>query len=187
MTLLLWMLLAVQPRFLGPPEKKPDAGTARAVQAGDPAPPLSGELEDPAGTQRRFDLAAIVGPAATDPAPAALIAFFAPGRPGCADELQIVRQLAGEYGPRGLRAVVVDLGSEGDQGAPPALADAQGVAIAVLSDRSQVSARRWLGPRPRLPALFVVDREGTVRAAAGAFGPQEIASLRAAIDDALAR
>ena len=106
MTLLLWMLLAVQPRFLGPPEKKPDAGTARAVQAGEPAPPLSGELEDPAGTQRSFDLAAIVGPAATDPAPAALIAFFAPGRPGCADELQIVRQLAGEYGPNAPRALV---------------------------------------------------------------------------------
>ena len=187
MTLLLWMLLAVQPRFLGPPEKKPDAGTARAVQAGDPAPPLSGELEDRSGTQRSFDLAAIVGPAANEPAPAALVAFFAPGCPGCADELQIVRQLAGEYGPRGLRAVVVDLGTEGGQSAPRALSDGQGVAIAVLADRSQVSSRRWLGPRTRLPALFVVDREGNVRAAAGAFGPQEIASLRAAIDDALAR
>lgn len=187
MTLLLWMLLAVQPRFLGPPEKKPDAGSARAVQAGDPAPPLSGELEGPAGAQRSFDLAVIAGPSATDPAPAALIAFFAPGCAGCEDELRIVRQLAGEFAPRGLRAVVVDLGTEGQKAASLELADAQGVAIEVLADRSQVSARRWLGPRPQVPALFVVDRRGKVRATAAACAPEEVASLRAAIDQALAR
>jgi len=181
------MLLAVQPRFLGPPEKNPDAGTTPAVRAGDAAPPLSGELENPAGSERRFDLAAIVGPGATHPAPAVLIAFFAPGCAGCADELRVVRELVLQYGARGLRAVVVDLGADGQGGASRALADAHGPAIQVLGDRWQVWARRWLGSHPELPALFVVDRDGTVRAAAVACGSEAVASLRAAIDQALAR
>jgi hypothetical protein len=75
MTLLLCTLLAVQPRFLGPPEKRPDAGSAQPVQAGELAPPLSGELENPPdGGARTFDLSAIVGPGAAEPAPAVLIA-----------------------------------------------------------------------------------------------------------------
>ena len=185
MTLLFCMLLAVQPRFLGPPEKKPDAGTVPAVQAGDAAPPLSGELENPAGSERSFDLAAIVGPAATDPAPAVLIAFVGPACAGCDDELQVVRQLAVEYGPRRLRAVVVAAGMDG--AASRALADGQVAAIRVMGDRWQAWARRWLGSRPQLPALFVVDRDGTVRAAVGTCGREAVASLRAAIDQALSR
>jgi peroxiredoxin len=185
LTLLLCMLLAMQPRFLGPPEKDPDAGTVPAVQVGDAAPPLSGELEIPAGGERSFDLAAIVGPAATDPARAVLIAFFAPACAGCADELRVVRQLAAEYGPRGLRAVVVDVGADGHEVASRALADAQGAAIRMMGDRWQAWARRWLGARPQLPALFVVDRDGTVRATAGACGREAVASLGAAIQRAL--
>jgi len=183
-TLLFCMLLAVQPRFLGPPEKNPDAGTVPAVQAGDAAPPLAGELEDSAASERRFDLAAIVGPAAIDPTRAVLIAFFAPGCAGCADELRVVRQLAAEYGPRGLRAVVVDVGTDGHEAGSLAPADAQGAVIRVMRDRWQVWARRWLGSRPQLPALFVVDRDGTVRATAGACGREAVASLGAAIERA---
>jgi len=184
--LLFCMLLAVQPRFLGPPEKNPDAGPVPAVRAGDAAPPLSGELQNPAGSERSFDLAALVGPAATDPARAVLIAFFAPGCAGCADELRVVRELVVEYGVRGLRAVVVDLGTDAEV-ASRALADAHGPIIPVLGDRSQVLARRWLGSQPQLPALFVVDRDGVVRAAAAACGAEAVASLRAAIDHTLAR
>ena len=185
--LLVCMLLAVQPRFLGPPEKNPDAGTVPAVQAGDVAPPLAGELENPTGNERSFDLTAIVGPAATDPARALLIAFFASGCAGCADEPRVVRQLAAEYGPRGLRAVVVHVGTDGHEPASLALADAQGGAIPVVADRWQMWARRWLGSRPRLPALFVLDRDATVRATAGDCGTEAVASLRAAIDHALGR
>jgi peroxiredoxin len=181
------MLLAVQPRFLGPPEKKPDAGPVPAVRTGDVAPPLSGELENPAGTGRKFDLAALVGPAASDPARAVLIAFFAPGCAGCADELRVVRELVAESGPRGLRAVVVDVGTDGQEVASPALAAAHEPAIPVLGDRWQVLARRWLGSQPQVPALFVVDRDGVVRAAAAACGVEAVASLRAEIDRALAR
>jgi len=57
----------------------------------------------------------------------------------------------------------------------------------VLGDRGQVQARRWLGSRPQLPALFVVDRDGAVGAMAGACGPEAVTSLRAAIENALAR
>ena len=32
------------------------------MQAGDAAPPLAGELENPAGSERRYDLAAMLGP-----------------------------------------------------------------------------------------------------------------------------
>ena len=187
MTLLFCMLLAVQPRFLGPPEKKPDAGAPPAVQAGNAAPPLAGELENPAGSERRFDLAAMLGPAATDPARAMLVAFFAPGCAGCAEELRVVRQLAGEDGPRGLRAVVVDVGTDDRQAASRALVEVEGAGIPVLGDRGQVQARRWLGSRPQLPALFVVDRDGAVGAMAGACGPEAVTSLRAAIENALAR
>jgi peroxiredoxin len=184
-TLLFCMLLAVQPRFLGPPEKNPDAGPVPAVRAGDAAPPLSGELENPSGAERRFELAAIVGPGATDPAAAVLIAFFAPGCAGCADELRVVRELVLQYGTRGLRAVVVDLGTDDQQVASRALANAHAPAIPVLGDRWQVWARRWLGSRPEVPGLFVVDRDGTVGAAAGACDAEPVASLRAAIERAL--
>jgi len=170
-TLLFCMLLAVQPRFLGPPEKKPDAGAPPAVQAGDTAPPLAGEVENPAGSERSFDLAAMLGPAATEPSRAVLVA----------------RQLAGEYGPRGLRAVVVDVGTDDRQAASRALVEVEGAGIPVLGDRGQVQARRWLGSRPQLPALFVVDRDGAVGAMAGACGPEAVTSLRAAIENALAR
>ena len=53
-----------------------------------------------------------------------------------------------------------------------------------MRDRWQVWARRWLGSRPQLPALFVVDRDGTVRATAGACGREAVASLGAAIERA---
>jgi len=183
-TLLLCTLLAVQPRFLGPPEKKPDAGSTRPVQAGERAPPLVGELENPPdGGGRTFDLSAVVGPAAAQPAPAVLIAFFASWCAGCADELRIVRQLAGEYGSRGLRTVVVDVG---ESDAASALAGG-GPAIPIVNDRSQVVARRWLGGKPDLPALVVVGREGNVRATAGCCDADAVASVRAAIDQALAR
>jgi len=186
MTLLLCTLLAVQPRFLGPPEKRPDAGSARPVQAGELAPPLVGELENPPdGGARTFDLSAIVGPGAAEPAPAALIAFFASWCAGCADELRLVRQLASEYRSRGLRAVVVDLG--GDDPLPASLLDGEGGAILVVNDRSQVAARRWLGAKPELPALVVVGRNGEVRAIAGCCAADAVASVRAAIDGALAR
>jgi thiol-disulfide isomerase/thioredoxin len=186
MTLLLCTLLAVQPRFLGPPEKKPDAGAARPVQAGELAPPLVGELENPPdGGARNFDLSAIVGPSAAEPAPAVLIAFFASWCADCADELRLVRQLAGEYRSRGLRVVVVDLDGGGTAAAP--LVEGQDAGILVVNDRGQVAARRWLGAKPQLPALVVVGREGDVRATAASCGPDGLASLRAGIDGALAR
>ncbi|MFL5310334.1 MAG: hypothetical protein ACJ79H_07785, partial [Myxococcales bacterium] len=65
--------------------------------------------------------------------------------------------------------------------------DAQGAAIRVIGDRRQVLARRWLGARPQLPALFVVDRDAIVRATADACGTDAIAALGVAIDHALAR
>src|SRR5205807_6202467 len=99
---------------------------------------------------------------------------------GCAEELRVVRQLAGEYGPRGLRAVVVDVGTDDRQAASRALVEVEGAGIPVLGDRGQVQARRWLGSRPQLPALFVVDRDGAVGAMAGACGPEAVTSLRAA-------
>jgi thiol-disulfide isomerase/thioredoxin len=185
-TLLLCTLLAVQPRFLGPPEKKPDAGSARPVQAGEVAPPLSGEIENPPdGGPRTFDLSTIVGPGAAEPASAVLIAFYASGCADCAEELRLVRQLAGEYRSSGLRAVVVDLDGDGAPTAP--LLDGQGAAILIVKDRRQVAARRWLGAKPELPALVVVGREGNVRATAASCGAEGLASLRAGIDGALAR
>ena len=69
-------------------------------------------------------------------------------------------------------------------GSAVAPADAQGAVIRVMRDRWQVWARRWLGSRPQLPALFVVDRDGTVRATVGACGREAVASLGAAIERA---
>jgi thiol-disulfide isomerase/thioredoxin len=187
-TLLLCTLLAVQPRFLGPPEKNPDAGTARAVRVGEAAPRLAGDLEtSPATGARTFDLTAIVGAAATDPARAVLVAFYAPWCAGCADELRVVRQLASEYRARGLRAIVVDLGAgDGGPAALRALLEDQGAGILVVRDRWQINARHWLGGDAQPPALFVVGREGNVRASAMACGADAVAALRPGIDEALA-
>jgi peroxiredoxin len=187
MTLLLCMLIAVQPRFLGPPEKNPDAGVARPVRLVDAAPPLSGELLDPGEDgARKFDLGALVGVAAKDPAPAVLVGFFASWCDHqCKDELALVRDLSEEYRPSGLRAVLVDLdGDEAQQAAARALIREQRLAVPVVADRWQILARRWLGAQPRVPALFVVAGDGTVRAAAGS-GPETARALRAAIETAL--
>lgn len=184
--LFLCTLLAVQPRFLGPPEKNPDAGAAREVRVGEAAPRLSGDLETVADSgTRTFDLGTMVGAAATDPARAVLIAFYAPWCEGCAEEMRAVGELVGEYRSRGLRTVVVDLGAgDGGPAALRALVDQGGVLV--LNDRWQISARRWLGSPPELPALFVVGREGNVRAAKSACGSEAVAALRAGIDEALA-
>jgi hypothetical protein len=84
-----------------------------------------------------------------------------------------------------LRAVVVDLG--GDDRLPASLLDGESGAILVVIDRSQVAARRWLGAKPERPVLVVVGRDGKVRAIAGCCAADAVASVRVAIEGALAR
>ena len=95
--------------------------------------------------------------------------------------------------PHQLHDARVDRGPDAG-GCPGAITLALRVAVGAqvlhLVDRhldGQVQARRWLGSRPQLPALFVVDRDGAVGAMAGACGPEAVTSLRAAIENALAR
>jgi thiol-disulfide isomerase/thioredoxin len=197
--------MAKQPRFLGPPVKKPaDAGPAEAADAGasehgqadppvlrpgDDAPMFAAVLHnaESAGVQR-IDLASLVGSEAdADPAcKAVLISFFATWCKPCKKEMPFLQQLSTEYKDKGLRVLSVAI--DKDEATWPQIADLvrqNHVTYPVVKDRYNLIARQYLGDKTALPSVFIVDKEGKVAMVKQGYPDDAAGFLRAEVEKAL--
>jgi thiol-disulfide isomerase/thioredoxin len=135
------------------------------VAAGKPAPPFALRALNPdvAGAEL-VSLDRWAGDAPEDPASkVVLVSFFASWCEPCRKELPLLVQLDRMYRDRGLRVVSIDI--EDDAPGVEAtlrMVEKAKVAFPVLSDRFTLVARRYLGPKGQLPALFLVRRDGTI-------------------------
>ena len=145
------IMLAGPPRFLGPPEKKPQDGDPPAVGVGDDAPPFSADVHNAqAAGMARFDLGAVVRSG-----PGVVLIGFCDGGEGCAKQLRALQDVHVRYRERGLRAVSV-------HPEPGSLASGAGVTVPVIADEGGSIAHRYLGPTLRFPSLVIVDANGKV-------------------------
>ncbi|MGZ6142739.1 MAG: TlpA disulfide reductase family protein [Myxococcales bacterium] len=196
--------MASQPRFLGPPVKKPpaDAGTPDAGAAephgqadppvlnpGDDAPMFSGVLHNPeaAGAQR-VDLSSLVGSEAEadQAAKAVLISFFATWCKPCKKEMPFLQQLSTEYKDKGLRVLSVAI--DKDEAKWPQIAELvkqNHVTYPIVKDRYNLIARQYLGDKTALPSVFIVDKEGKVAMVKQGYPNDAAEFLRAEVEKAL--
>lgn len=193
--LLVGLLLAKAPRFLGPPVKAdagvPDAGHAEAdpplLHPGDDAPMFSGVLHNPeeAGT-RRIDLSSMVGSDAEQPARAVLISFFATWCKPCKKELPLLQQLSTEYKDKGLRVVSVAI--DKDEATWPQIAQLVAenhVTYPIVKDRYNLIARQYLGDKTALPSVFIVDKDGKIALVKQGYEKDAAEFLRAEVENVL--
>jgi len=194
--------MAAQPRFLGPPVKKPadagtpDAGTAEHGQAdppvlnpGDDAPMFAAALHnaDTAGTTR-VDLSSMVGSEAEadTAAKAVLISFFATWCKPCKKEMPFLQTLSTEYKAKGLRVVSVAI--DKDEANWPQILDLvkqNHVTYPVVKDRYNLIARQYLGDKTALPSVFIVDKDGKVAMVKQGYEKDAADFLRAEVEKAL--
>ena len=161
--------LARQPRFLGPPVKKPaDGGTRDAgkplLNPGDEAPLTGGALYNPeAAFARAIQLRDWVGPDAREPVKAVVVTFFATRCEPCKRELPRLQAVYDEQKGKGLR--VVSFAIDQEPSAEPAVREllaSHGITFPVVKDGSQLVARQYLGGQTILPAMFVLDGAGKI-------------------------
>lgn len=193
--LLVGLLLAKAPRFLGPPVKAdagvPDAGHADAdpplLHPGDDAPMFSGVLHNPeAAGVKRVDLSSLVGSDAEEPAKAVLISFFATWCKPCAKEMPLLQQLSTEYKEKGLRVVSVAI--DKDQSTWPQIARLVAenhVTYPIVKDRYNLIARQYLGDKTALPSVFIVDKDGKIALVKQGYEKDAAEFLRAEVEKAL--
>ena len=112
------------------------------------------------------------------------VVFWASWCGGCREQLALLRDLRTLYADWGLRVLAVNL----DDRPRDAVAASSGLALGypVLQDADKSVSRTW-GP-PRLPATYLVDREGRLRfAQVAGDGPPEtrqlMARMRALLDE----
>src|SRR5205814_10707156 len=187
-----------EPRFLGPPVKKPpDAGPEDAGQKAEADPPVlkidddapmfSGVLHNPdtAGVTR-VDLASLVGPEADQDAKAVLISFFATWCKPCKKEMPFLQQLSTEYKEKGLRVISVAI--DKDEASWPQIADLvrqNHVTYPVVKDRYNLIARQYLGDKTALPSVFIVNKDGKVAMVKQGYPNDAAEFLRAEVEKAL--
>jgi thiol-disulfide isomerase/thioredoxin len=197
-----------QPRFLGPPLKKPpadagvpdagvpDAGTEPHGQADPPvlkvddeAPMFSGVVHNPetAGAPR-VDLSSLVGSEADadQGAKAVLISFFATWCKPCKKEMPFLQQLSTEYREKGLRVISVAI--DKDEALWPqiaALVKEHHVSYPIVKDRYNLIARQYLGDKTALPSVFIVNREGKVALVKQGYPNDAAEFLRSEVEKAL--
>src|SRR5574342_510778 len=94
---------------------------------------------------------------------AVLLSFFASWCGPCRKEMPYLEELHRAYHGQGLRVLSVNIDRE-----EPALSDARRmleearVTYPVLSDRFNLTARRYLGERSPLPSVFIIRRDGII-------------------------
>jgi thiol-disulfide isomerase/thioredoxin len=164
------------------------AAADEEVAVGSPAPAFSLRTLNPqAAGADRISLDRFAGEAPEDPgAKAVLISFFASWCEPCRLELPVLVRLDRAYRARGLRVLVVDVDTDdAGIGAARKLAAAEKAAFPVLTDRFNLVARRYLGEKAPLPALFLVRRDGRIALMDVGYADDSPAALRAAVEDVL--
>lgn len=91
------------------------------------------------------------------------------------------------YGPKGVDVILVALIEPGDGRAKlDAYLAEQKLPFTVVLDPTEHTAEKYLGPTGALPASFVIDREGVLRAARHGGGAPMLEAFGAALDASLA-
>jgi thiol-disulfide isomerase/thioredoxin len=197
--------MAAQPRFLGPPVKKPadagpsDAGAPDAGEHGQADPPVLNKGDDApmfagvvhnavAAGVNRVDLSSMVGSEAEaeQSAKAVLISFFATWCKPCKKEMPFLQTLSTEYKDRGLRVLSVAI--DKDEANWPQILDLvkqNHVTYPVVKDRYNLIARQYLGDKTALPSVFIVDHEGKVAMVKQGYPDDAAVFLRAEVEKAL--
>jgi thiol-disulfide isomerase/thioredoxin len=132
---------------------------------GQPAPGFNLRAMNPDVAGRPFvALDRFVGDEPDDPGcRAVLLSFFASWCAPCQKEMPYLEQLQKMYREQGLRIISVNIDKE-----EPGLAEAKkqigkvGVSFPVLTDRYNLTARRYLGEQSPLPSVFIIRRDGTI-------------------------
>ncbi len=138
-------------------------------------------------------LVASVGPAsaASDPGDRAggvgtLFAFFATWCGPCRSELPDIQEIYRDYGPRGLRVVLVSEDGPSSAAEVAGFLEQAGVQVPyVLDPESEMLVRHH--PAATLPFTVLLDGEGRVVFAHAGYEPGDIRTLRAQVEALLAR
>ncbi|HET7826838.1 MAG TPA: TlpA disulfide reductase family protein [Anaeromyxobacter sp.] len=158
------------------------------VAVGKPAPPFALRVLNPEVARAEIvSLDLYAGEEPEDPASkAVLISFFASWCEPCRKELPLLVQLDRMYREQGLRVLSIDI--EDDAPGVEAtlrMVEKAKVAFPVLSDRFTLVARRYLGPKGQLPAVFLVRRDGTIAKIERGYAKEASRSLVADVRAAL--
>ena len=117
---------------------------------------------------------------------AVLLSFFASWCGPCKKELPYLEELHRAYHSLGLRVLSVNIDRE-----EPALSDARRmfeearVTFPVLSDRFNLTARRYLGEKSPLPSVFFIRRDGVIARVERGYGKDAKSFLLAEVRRAL--
>ncbi|HEY7726143.1 MAG TPA: TlpA disulfide reductase family protein [Anaeromyxobacteraceae bacterium] len=117
---------------------------------------------------------------------AVLLSFFASWCGPCRKEMPYLEELHRAYHGQGLRVLSVNIDRE-----EPALSDARRmfqearVTYPVLSDRFNLTARRYLGERSPLPSVFIIRRDGVIARIERGYGKDVKSFLLAEVTRAL--
>jgi thiol-disulfide isomerase/thioredoxin len=150
--------------LLLPAPSRASAGDDLPVE-GQPAPGFNLRALNPEVVGRPFvALSRFVGDEPDDPGSrAVLLSFFASWCAPCQKEMPYLEQLQRMYKDQGLRIISVNIDKE-----DPGVAEAKkqigkfGVTFPVLTDRYNLTARRYLGDQSPLPSVFIIRRDGTI-------------------------
>lgn len=180
---LLAIVAAAQARADGAPQPT-------LLKAGDAAPVFGPvKLHNPAEAgMANFTLSNYVGDEAEKPVKAVLISFFATWCGPCKKELPFLVKLADKYKAKGLQVVSVsiDKDEEAFKGVRELVAQNK-IVHPVLMDRYNLLARRYLGDKTSLPAVFILKSDGSIALVKQGYDGDASAQLTAEVEKILAK
>ncbi len=117
---------------------------------------------------------------------AVLVSFFATWCGPCKKELPFLVQLDKQYKAKGLQVVSVsiDKDEEAFKGVRE-LVKTNAIVHPVLMDRMNLLARRYLGSKTTLPALFIIKRDGSIALVKQGYDGDASALITAEVEKAL--
>jgi thiol-disulfide isomerase/thioredoxin len=138
--------------------------TETLLHVGDPAPAFFLPILNAAAAGAKvFDLRQYVGESPDFPTKAVLVSFFATWCAPCKKELPFLVNLAETYKKGGLQVVSIAIDKEdGALSQVKQLIETNHVVHPVVADQTNLVARRFFGTATKLPAVFLVRRDGTI-------------------------